>query len=239
MIIAEDLVLLSYHDDLGVWDGGPADLDARLVGALLVDLALDGRIDVVPEPASGRRADQSSPKPGTVVVRDPSPTGHPLLDLVLEAAHAKERLAKDLVNDLSTGLGRKVLEHLADRGVLRREKNKVLGIFPVTRWPAEDSAHEAVLRRTLTAVLVDGQEPDSRTRALVALMKGTGMVRHVLDGQLGKETGKEHRKAAEARAEHLADGDWASGAVQRATDETVALLMATVIFPAVVITAGS
>lgn len=252
MIIAEDLVLLSYDDELGVWHGGPADLDARLVGALLVDLALAGRIDVVPEPAdgqadgqkaAGRQQPADGPQPGAVLVRDATPTGQPLLDSVLAAVTPAQnsaqkpaqkpvqKLAKDLVNDLSTGLTRQVLEHLADRGVLRRDKGKVLGIFPVTRWPADDSAHEEALRRTLIAVLVDGQEPDARTRALVALMGGTGMIRHVV--------GKEHRKAAEARAQQLADGDWASGAVERATDEIAALVMASVIMPSVVITASS
>lgn len=35
---------------------------------------------------------------------------------------------------------------LAERSILRGEKDRILGIFPTTRWPAADSRHEGEIR---------------------------------------------------------------------------------------------
>ena len=43
-----------------------------------------------------------------------------------------------MLQSLSKGVRRSLLTGLADRGVLRADEGKVLGIFPTTRWPAVD-----------------------------------------------------------------------------------------------------
>jgi len=227
MLIAEDLLLLAYDDESGT-ETGALGLDYRLAGALLVELAMDGRVDVAGDAAQGMPQD---PARATVVVRDPSPTGHPALDAALAVVGERPRRAKDLVEPLSHGVRERLLQALADRGVLRREERKVLAIFPVTRWPAEERAHEEVLRTRLVAVLVDGLTPDPRTAALAALLKGSGLVARLVD--------KPDRKRAEERVEELAASAWVADGVAAAlaaqaamSAALTAVFMATTILPA-------
>jgi hypothetical protein len=233
MLIAEDLLLLAYDDQSGT-ESGLANLDYRLAGALLVELAMTGRVDVAVQGAgegagqgaggtpagilpSGRAPDEEAAR-ATVVVRDPSPTGHPALDAALAVVGEKPRRAEDLIEPLSRGARERLLQALADRGVLRREERKVLAIFPTTRWPAEEQAHESVLRTRLTAVLVDGLTPDARTAALAALLKGSGFVSRLV--------AKPDRKRAEARVDELAASAGVADGVAAAVAAQVAMTAA-------------
>lgn len=222
MLIAEDLLLLAYDDESGT-ESGLANLDYRLGGALLVELAMTGRVDVADagETPAGALPGGRAPDAGaraaraTVVVRDPSPTGHPALDAALAVVAEKPRRAKDLVEPLSRGTRERLLRALADRGVLRREERKVLKVFPTTRWPAEEQAHESALRRRLVAVLVDGLTPDPRTAALAALLKDSGFVTRLV--------AKPDRRRAEARVDELAASAWAADGVTAAVAAQVAM----------------
>lgn len=222
MIIAEDLLLLAYDDDSGRPQVGADELDYRLAGALLVELALDGRVDVAGP--GDVRADGGPARAGRVVVRDPSPAGHPALDRALAVVAERPRQPKDLVRPLSKGLRDALLAGLAERGVLRREEGRVLGIFPRTSWPAQDSTHEERLRAACRAALLDHAAPDARTGALIAVAHGSGVVRGLVP--------REHRRAAEARAKELSTQSWASGAVKKAVDEMLVAVMVPVMVAA-------
>lgn len=52
---------------------------------------------------------------------------------------------------------------MVERGILRSEEGKILGIFPTRSWPAQDANHEAEVRRLITQTLVQGTTPDVRT----------------------------------------------------------------------------
>src|SRR5690606_15009693 len=103
---------------------------------------------------------------------------------------------------LATGLRERLLDHLAQRGILRKERDRILGLFPTTRWPAHDSTHEAELRAHLRRVLVDGVQPEPRLAALIALLHAVDAVPRVV--------GAADRKLAKQRAKAIAEGNWAS-----------------------------
>jgi hypothetical protein len=224
VIIAEDLLLLAYDDESGAPDAWVTHLDLRLAGALLVELALLGRI----EPSEIRTVtlDGKPVKPGRIVVTDGSPTGHRELDAALAAIAGTPRKPVELVAPLSRGLQRRLLEGLADRGLLRRQDGRILGIFPMTRWPAADCAHETEVRARLQSVLLDGVRPAPREAALLALAQGTLLVRRLVP--------KDRRAEAEARAKQLAESGWASDATRKAVDAAAAAVMTAVIVPAVI-----
>ena len=229
MIIAEDLLLLTYDDESGAPDAWVTHLDLRLAGALLIELAMLGRVE-----PSGDRAvtsDGRTVQPGRIVVTDGSPTGHPELDAALAVIATTPRKPAELVEPLSRGLQTRLLSGLADRGLLRRQDGRILGIFPTTRWPAVDSAHETEVRARLAAVLLDGAAPAPREAALLALAQGTLLVRGLVP--------KDRRAEAEARAKQLAESDWASDAAKKAIDDAAAAIMAAVIVPAVIVPAIS
>jgi hypothetical protein len=247
MLIAEDLLLLAY-DESGA-EPGIADLDHRLAGALLVELAMDGRVGVAADGDAGGTAPQAAggtaasaaqapaehpaedPAEAVVVVHDGSPTGHPALDAALAVVGERPRRARDLVEPLSRGVRERLLQGLAERGVLRREERKVLALFPVTRWPAEEQAHEAALRTRMAAVLADDLTPDPRTAALVALLKGSGLVARLVDRADRKRA--EERVAELAASAWVADGVAAAVAAQAAMSAALtAVFMVTTIMPA-------
>lgn len=208
LTLADELVLLA-HDDAGTNRLGRPRLDYGLVGAVLLDLALAGRVTVADDRLS---------------VTDPTPTGHPVLDEALATlADGKRRKPKDWMSRLAKGLPDRVLAGLVDRGVLHRESDRVLLVFPRTRYPsptgAEPAAETAARRRMLDAVAADGPV-DARTAALIGLARAVG-----LDRTLFREVPKERLTA---RVAEIAAGDWASAATKKAIEETqAAVLVAT------------
>jgi hypothetical protein len=72
---------------------------------------------------------------------------------------------------LSKNLRQMLYERLADSGVVRAERSRILGVVPVHRWPAQDASHEAEVRRLVTQALVHQVAPDTRIAALIALLR--------------------------------------------------------------------
>lgn len=222
MLIAEDLLLLAFDDTEGKPVSGVENLDAAVAGALLLELTLLGRVDITGEGDEG--------KAGRIVVRDTSAVGEAELDGALTRLTDEEgSKPKDAVSRLAKGGPvDRLLSGLADRGVLHRESRKVLKLFPVTRWPAADSSHEERLRAELHRVLVDGDEPDDRTAAVIALLVATKSVKHAFPTDDPERTRK--------RAEQVAEGNWGSDAVRKAIDEVTAAVMVAVMAAVVVTT---
>ena len=71
-----------------------------------------------------------------------------------------------MLGALSKNLRQMLYERLADSGVVRAERSRILGVVPVHRWPAQDASHEAEVRRLVTQVLVHQVAPDTRIAAL-------------------------------------------------------------------------
>ncbi|AXB47722.1 GOLPH3/VPS74 family protein [Amycolatopsis albispora] len=224
MLIAEDLVLLVFDDETGKPDSTVTSLTYALAGALLIELGMRNRISV----GEGGK--------GRLELVDRTPTGqHVLDDALVKLEKYEGRKPKDAIAPLAGNkLTERLLDGLADRGVLRREEGKVLKLFPVTRWPAEDSAHELALRETLTAVLVDGRDPDERTAALIAVLAAIQAASKVLD-----LPERADRKLVDRRAKDIAEGNWGSAATGKAIEELTAAVMTAVMIPAIVTTATS
>jgi hypothetical protein len=212
-VLAEDLLLLLFDDDSGrpVVDGTA--LDNALAGAVLLELVESGRVS----PAGP--ADDA--KEGRLLVRDASPTGDPVLDQALDRLEAKDPVkAQRAVQLLTKGLRPVVLERLADRGLVRREERKLLGIFPRTSWPAAATEHEQLVRARLAEVLVGGQAPDAHTGGLVSLLSAINAVHKVVRGD---------RKQLKARAVEVGTGAWAGDAVNKAVEAVQTAVTAAVV----------
>jgi hypothetical protein len=204
VLLAEDLLLLLTEDETGRHIVGSPGLDLALAGACLVELAMRGRIAVA------ERGEEV--KAGRLVVRDPGPTGEPVLDDALGwLVERPGRKPESVLQPLSKKLKQRLLEGLAARGVVRYEERTVLAIFPVRRWPAADSSHEAAVRERLHAVLVDELSGDERTVALIGLLSAVKAAHRVVDGSVRGVDDRTIRK----RAKEIRDRDWAAGAVSK------------------------
>ena len=211
MLLAEDLLLLVTDDASGRLSA-PADrVAAGLGGANLVELTLRNKVDLTGEQDPGR--------PGRIIVRDPSPPGDAILDTALETVTVYQgKRPSAVIRPLGKNLRRTLYERLAGNGVVRAEKSRILGVFPVRRWPAQDGSRDAEVRRLMTQALVQQVAPDARTAALIALVHAVGCVDKIVDPRQHGLSKRELR----VRAKKIAEGNWASVAVRKAIEEMMA-----------------
>ena len=119
---------------------------------------------------------------GRLLVRDASPAGDAVLDAALEivVAHQGEKPSA-AIRPLSKNLRQTLYQRLADRGVVRAEQGRILGVFPARRWPAQDASHEAEMRRLVAEALTQQAVPGTRTAALIALLHALGCEDKIVD----------------------------------------------------------
>ena len=217
MLIAEELLLLLTDDTSGRLLGPGDQADAALGGANLVELTLLGKVDLSGPGDAG--------KPGRIVIRDPSPPGDEVLDAALQVALGHQGgKPSALIRPLGKNLRRELYARLAASGVIRADQGRVLGLFPARRWPAQDASHETQVRGQLTDALLGQAATDRRSAALIALLHALKCEHKVMDlSSWGLS-----RKQARARAEEIAEGDWASAAVRAVIAETIAAVAAAV-----------
>ena len=213
MLIAEELLLLLLDDEKGTLPPGTP-VQPALGGAVLVELALAGAVTVDRRGRAWRSA-RVHAVPGAGVA-------DPVLADALVTVAGKERSAQDLVTRLGKGLMKRLAQRLADRGVLERRTGRALGLLARTRWVAIDTGHEARVRESLTAALVQGVEPDQRTAALVALLNAISRAHKTVDhrGMPSREVRR--------RAKQIAEGSWAAQAVKDAVDASMAAIVAAI-----------
>lgn len=210
MLLAEELLLLLLDDDTGRIRVSAA--DKGLAGAVLIELALLERMAVA--------AKDDTVRAGRLVLRPGPAPAHPVLVDALDVLSTREGRKPDHVLDtLAKGLRERLVDGLLEAGILRRERHKVLGLFPTERLPAQDTAHETMVRQRVLAAL-DGGRPDERVAALTALLSALDAVTTVFDVP--------DKRFARRRAKEIAEGQWAAAAVRRAVEDVYAVTIAAV-----------
>ncbi len=209
MLIVEDLMLLMLDDKTGT-PAGAGTLHYALGGAVLVELALLGRIET-----DGAGA-LNGPK---VLAVGEGPLPDPLLQSAHDKIAEKPRRVQSLLLHIGGGLYKPLMERLVEQGHIRREKKKVLGLFSMTLSPANDTGYESALRQRVAAVLEDGESPDARTAAVIALLSSSGTLPSL--HPVPKWSTKVYQRAKE-----LEQGNWGAEAVNTAVTRTAAAIAA-------------
>ncbi|GAB1694484.1 GOLPH3/VPS74 family protein [Krasilnikovia sp. M28-CT-15] len=207
--LAEELLLLAYDDETGKATGSRIGLDLGMAAAVLVDLALKGRIAYVD---------------GYLKVIDATPVDDPIEDAVLVKAAADEpHTPAQWVQRLRHGLRARVLDDLVARGVVRDVDETQLGVIHVHRYPTTDPAYEAEIRGRLARALISDAVPDERTAALATLLTATRM-------EPALRLPADQAAHAHQRLEEIANGAGFSGGVNLEDSivrPSVALVVAT------------
>ncbi|MBN6042255.1 GPP34 family phosphoprotein [Amycolatopsis sp. 195334CR] len=214
-LIVEDLLLLMLDDKSGT-PAGAGTLHYALGGAMLVELALRGRVE-----DDGSRG-LGGPK---VLATGDGPLGDPLLQDAYDKVAEKPRSVQSLLMAIGGGLYKPVIERLLERGFIRREQKRVLGLIPRTTLPVDDGEYETELRQRVRAVLEDGVDPDVRTAAVVALLSSSGTLPSL------HPTPKWSSKVYH-RGKEFEEGSWGASAVGTAVTRTataIAVASATVV----------
>lgn len=223
MLIAEDLLLLLTDDESGKFIVDGNRLDLALAGACVIDLARLGRIDVAGE--------GETVKAGRLAVRDETPTGDDVLDGVLrQRARLHGAKPQNVLGKIRKGLRPVVLDRLTGRGLLSRRQTRVLGIFPVTRWPAADPRHKQEKVDELRPILLENAEPNTHLAALVGLLSAVDAAHKVV--------AVNDRKAVKRRAKQIRESQWATDAVGKAVEAVESAVMIAVVAGGAVASGG-
>ena len=210
LTLVEELELLSLDDKTGVHlPLLPEALGYGLAGAILADLERVYRIST-----SGR----------VVEVKNPTPTGNPLLDPWLEKILADPKTHAiaywlSVFSDEKAAIESAALDQLIARTILKREDKKILWVFGLRRYPTIHN-EERVEVRTRLARLIQGEEtPPHFDATLISLLSGCNLLSAVFHN--GEFEERSERIEAIAKADPV--GSEVAGACREMID---ALMMA-------------
>ncbi|MDE0161159.1 MAG: GPP34 family phosphoprotein [Acidimicrobiaceae bacterium] len=166
---AEEIVLLTLRDDDGKFEPVPVmSMQHALAAAVLMDLALENRIDTDPE---------------NLVLIDATPVGDSLLDPTLEkiaageqhdARYWVEQTARDADQIRDEALAR-----LVERGILEQHDERFLWVFRSRRYPVVDGTEEREVKLRILGVLLSDEIPDPRDIVIICLADACGIL-HLL-----------------------------------------------------------
>lgn len=202
-LIAEDLLLLLFAPTSGTI-AGEGTLFYPLAGAMLTDLALRSHVEIDEPALLGRK----------VRAIAGSPPSDPLLGEIWQRLARKPRGVQTFLAEIGPPLRQQLLDRLVERGDIRRENRKVLGLFPTTALRDGGTPRRAELVGAVRSVLVDGAEPDARTAVLAALLSASGSL-PALHADIPWSG------AVYTRGKELEAGDWGAAAAGDAVARTV------------------
>lgn len=214
-LLVEDVMLLLFQPDSGTIAGENI-LFYVLGGAVLGDLAFQQRIEVRSSGALTNR------------VHALAATGRPdeLLVPGLEFIEQKPHNVQTVLAAIGPNLRAPVLDRLVECGDVTRARGKALGIFPATKL-ALGSDRRAGLIERIRAVLIDGDAPDARTAANIALLSASGTL-----PQFDREIPWSGELYTRAKA--IEQGDWGARAASAAVTRTMMAILSNALVAAIV-----
>ena len=150
----EEIILLLLRDDDGKFLHVPSwSLDRAMAGGVLMDLAMENRIDADLE---------------NLILIDDTPVGDKLLDPVLaDIAAGEQRDARYWVEHAAKQaetIREEALSRLVDAGILERQEDRFLWVFRSRRYPVIDGKAEREVKLRIMEVLFSRRDPRSSRR---------------------------------------------------------------------------
>lgn len=171
LTVPEEFLLLTLKDE----DGGFVDIPleyqrAGFVGAAIMELALQGRLDN---------------DLNRVWVVDKTPTGDSSLDPLLAKLSAPnfDSSAENLINqliELGDQVREQALKRLCDKKILVETEGRLLWFLKTRRYPAIDGKEMREVKLRLLEVLLRDGLPDPRDVCLMSLAETCGIIRQIV-----------------------------------------------------------
>ena len=180
----EEIILLLLRDEDGRFIQIPTwSMDYAIAGAVLMDLALENRIDTDLH---------------NLVLIDETPTGDSILDEALaKIAAAGSHDTRHWVEEVSrsgAAIRDEVLERLVEKGILEHQDDRFLWVFRSRRYPSVDGTVEREVKLRILNVLFSDEIPDPRDQVIICLADACGIFPRLLSRQ-------EHTRAADRIAQ--------------------------------------
>lgn len=170
---AEEILLLMLDDD-GKFVGVPDRLlRYGLAGGVLMDLALENRIDTDVD---------------KLVLVDSKPLGDNLLDPVLAdiAASSETHGARYWIEhavDRAEDIRETAIDRLVERGILKREEGLFLWVFRSRRYPIIDGTAEREVKLRIMEVLFSDMIPSPRDVVIINLAHACNLFKEILSAR--------------------------------------------------------
>ena len=170
---AEEITLLLLDDD-GRFQRVPTwSLNYALAGGVLMDLALEYRIDTDLD---------------KLTLVDSTPLGDNLLDSVLAdiAASDEEQNARYWIERTAArgeGILQESLSRLVGHGVLESRDDRFMWVFRSRRYPAIDGKVEREVKLRIMEVLFSDEVPDPRDIVIISLAHACGIFTELLSAR--------------------------------------------------------
>ncbi len=171
LTVPEEFLLLTVKDD----DGGFVDIpreavSAGFIGAAIMELALQNRID----------SDLDR-----IWIVDKTPTGEACVDLVLQQISGPnfDLEAAKLIDQLvvyGTQVRELALDRLCERKILAKAEGRVLWFLKARRYPVMDGKEIREVKLRLMEVLLRDELPDPRDVCLMSLAETCGIIRQIV-----------------------------------------------------------
>ena len=170
---AEETILLLLNDGDGRFARVPKwSLDYALAGGVLMDLALENRIDTDLE--------------GLILIDD-TPTGDALLDPTLaDIVAGKERTTNfwlEHTADSADSIREQALKRLIDQGILEVQDDRFLWVFRSRRYPSIDGTAEREVKLRIMGVLFSDEIPSPRDVVIICLADACGIFKGLLSSR--------------------------------------------------------
>ncbi len=168
--IVEEIILLLLRDDDGKFvPVSRLAMDRAIAGAVLMELAMEGRIDTDLE---------------QLQLIDATPVGDELLDPTLaNIAGGEKGDARFWVEDTAqhaNQIRESALARLVERGILERQDDHFLWVFKSRRYPMIDGKAEREVKLRIMGVLLSDEIPDPRDVIIIGLADVCGLFRQML-----------------------------------------------------------
>ena len=170
---AEEIILLLLNDGDGRFARVPKwSLDYALAGGVLMDLALENKIDTDLR---------------NLILIDSTPTGDDMLDATLEEiAAGKERTTTfwlEHVADRADSIRETALNRLIEQGILEVEDDRFLWVFRSRRYPSADGTAEREVKLRIMGVLFSDEIPSPRDVVIICLADACGIFKGLLSNR--------------------------------------------------------
>ena len=208
LTLAEELLLVALDDERGtLLPLPPFSMEVASAAALVMDLALLGRIDT----------DEQS-----LTVLSAAPTGDALLDDVLAqiSADPTTRSTADWLNRLATGneTRDRIIAALVQRGVLQSVEKRLLWVFKTRVYPPTSGIEEREVKSRVMTLLNNEEIPDPRDSLLVGLLHATKLLEALLS--------RSERHRLTARIDQIVDFEELNRSMARTIGELQVLMAA-------------
>ncbi len=195
---AEEIVLLLLDDEDGSFAHVPRlALNYALAGGVLMDLAMENRIDTDVE---------------SLTLIDGSPTGDSLLDPTLADIQTVEERNLSFWVERTAHNGdvvrEEALARLVSTGILEERDERFLWVFKSRRYPAIQGEVEREVKLRIMEVLFSDEIPDPRDVMLICLAEACGI--------LSRLVSREELERASARIEQVRKLDLIGQAMSQA-----------------------